>query len=633
MRKLGKKIAAFAMATVMMFSMAACGKDDKGGNDKSTNSDATGSQTDATGSASGNFDISIEEMSQLMGNGINLGNTMEATGRKLNEMAPSVSSCETAWGQPLTSKEIISGMKAAGFDSIRIPTAWANMMDYTNGDYTIATEYLDRIEEITKWAIEEDMYVIINDHWDNQWWGMFGDADQAVRDNAWKMYESMWTQIAERFKDYDQHVIFEGANEELGDRLNDDWKLGSTQTGTLTTDECYDTTNKINQKFVDIVRASGGNNAKRFLLVAGYNTDITKTCDDRFVMPTDTVEGKLFVSVHFYDPSDYCLFAVNTWGSEDEFKAANESLKKMKKFVDAGYGVIIGEYGALPKYVESGDYTEADYKAAVDAGDITDDGRSYIGEKLYVKQNSVKWNKNVLDNCDLYGYVPVLWDTNGLYNKAECKIVDEGMKELYASRSYAAQKDKTLNEIQTEANNSMKDAIENATAAFELDPNTAKAWIMFTSADWTTQYVVGDVYDPTGMDSRIKATDVEVTGEGTYTVALDFTGLGYASGTAFCALGLANGETLFPGYVIDIKEIKVNGETYNTIANGYTCSDDKVCTRVNIFNSWVSDGSETSNETARTASGSFDGCSAQIIDAEGLGNVETLEVTFDYIKK
>jgi endoglucanase len=125
---------------------------------------------------------------------------------------------------------------------------------------------------------------------------MFGSADKTKRANAMTMYKSMWTQISERFKNYSDYLIFEGANEEVGNRLNDAQKGGKI--GTLSKDELYETANKINQTFVDTVRATGGNNELRFLLIPGYNTDIDETCNDKFVMPTDSAKNKLIVSVH-----------------------------------------------------------------------------------------------------------------------------------------------------------------------------------------------------------------------------------------------------------------------------------------------------------------------------------------------
>lgn len=114
----------------------------------------------------------------------------------------------------------------------------------------------------------------------------------------------MWTQICEHFSDYSYKLIFESANEELCHRLNDSDVTGTE--GVLSEDECYETTNRINSEFVKLVRSTGGKNADRFLLIAGYNTDFRKTCDDRYQMPEDTAKDKLLLSVHYYTPWDYC---------------------------------------------------------------------------------------------------------------------------------------------------------------------------------------------------------------------------------------------------------------------------------------------------------------------------------------
>ena len=127
------------------------------------------------------------------------------------------------------------------------------------------------------------------------------------------LYKSIWTQICEHFSDYSYKLIFESANEELGDRLNDGEVTGTD--GVLSEDECYETTNRINSEFVKLVRSTGGKNADRFLLIAGYNTDFRKTCDDRYQMPEDTAKDKLLLSVHYYTPWDYCSDStVNQWG-------------------------------------------------------------------------------------------------------------------------------------------------------------------------------------------------------------------------------------------------------------------------------------------------------------------------------
>ncbi len=539
------------------------------------------------------------ELTKLMGNGINLGNTMEAYNHKAYLSGSDPTSFENIWGQPTTTQEMIDDMKAMGFDTIRIPVAWTNGMNFESGDYTIDERLMNRVEEIVNYALNADMYVIINDHWDGGWWGMFGSEDMAVREKGMEMYKAMWTQIGQRFGDYSYKLIFESGNEEMGDRLNDSDITGSK--GILSKNECYEKTTEINNEFVKLIRSLGGKNEDRFLLIAGYNTDITLTCDDKYVMPDDTADGKLFISVHYYTPWDYCgTDAIQQWGSPDDYEEQNGLLERMTKFTDKGYGVIIGEYAVMKS--------------------------SGIGQK----PDTDKFYKNFLDNCDLYNYCPLLWDCSNLYRRSTGKISDETVAAVFKDRTAADEAGKDYGDIQAKA----KADID---AAYELSMETAMkdvsvpasdeyaaAWIMYQSSDWSIAYSVGDTYDPTNKTTGVKDSNVIIEGEGTYTVGLDFSSVN-AKGTAFCALGISNGETLFPGYNVTIDEIRINGEPIELTAKDYTCSDDGRCTRVNLYNQWVT----TVPEGARRADGNLDGCAAQIMD---LGNtkIKTMEVTFTY---
>ena len=541
------------------------------------------------------------EFTKLMGNGIDLGNTHEAYGHGSHSPDTDPKVFESLWGQPQTTQEIISGMKKAGFDTVRIPIAWTNAMDYESGDYTINPAFTDRIEEVVNYALNADMYVIINDHWDGSWWGMFGSASSETRDKAMEMYISMWTQIGKRFADYPDKLIFESANEELGDRLND--TDVAEDSGTLSEDECYETANRINQTFVTTVRGCGGKNTDRFLLIAGYNTDIEKTCDPRFVMPEDTAENKLMVSVHYYTPSDYCLFgSVTHWGSADQYKEQNRLLEMMKKFTERGYGVVIGEYGVLTN------------------GSGT------------LRTDSDLWFNNFLDNCDLYNYVPVLWDCNDLYNKSKAQITDAAAAEIFRERSNETRRDMTDDEIAEKARNNMSDALKAAEDRYrseddiQADENTAVAWIMYQSADYGIAYSVGDTYNPMSKAEGTAAENAVITGAGEYTVSLDFTDAGRAKGIAFAALGIANGEQLFPGSVIDIKSILINGEEIPLDGNEYTTSDDGKCTRVNLYNQWV----KNIPDDVRTIDGNTD-VSAAVLNIPDSKIIKTISITFDFI--
>ncbi len=464
--------------------------------------------------------------------------------------------------------------------------------------------YLDRVETIVNWALDAGLTVIINDHWDGGWWGLFGQRDEEYRNDAIALYKAMWTQIGTRFKNYSYKLIFEGGNEETGSRLNDenaDWPKGA-----LNEDGCYKMANYINQTFVDLIRAQGGNNAKRFLLIPGYDTNFDKTCDSRFKMPTDTVENRLFLSVHYYDPSDFCIGGGDLWGTKADYEYQNAQFKKMEKFVDEGYGVIIGECGALPN---NGNY----------------------------KTSTLIWTTNVLENCNAYNFVPVIWDTGTdcFFNKQTAKLNQEELQKLFSERQFSKES-KDLKRVKGVAAANLKKAVK--AAPDELDTgnplvgrkDVGVGYLMYSDKNWVVTYSVGDEYKPSSKTKGIVATDAEITGPGTYTVGLDFTGTSSGSATSFSfsALGIMNGEALFPGYVITIKEIKVNGKTVPMSKKGYTSSDDGNTTRVNIYNEWVS----KLPKDARTIDGDTSGASAVIVkrDSDDFKKMQTIEIVFDY---
>lgn len=585
--------AAIALAAVMLFS----GCNGVENSAQTQESSASAAETPEVSVAEESNEMTALEATRLMGNGINLGNTMEAYGHKSYLTGSDPTSFEGLWGQPTTTREMIEGMKTAGFDSLRIPVAWTNGMNYESGNYTIDARLLERVKTIVDYALDCDMYVVINDHWDGSWWGMFGSADESTREKAMEMYKAMWSQIADYFGDCSYKLIFESANEELGDRLND--KDVATDSGTLSKAECYETTNLINSEFVKLIRSTGGKNADRFLLIAGYNTDITCTCDDRFVMPEDTAKDKLIVSVHYYTPWDYCgTKSVNQWGSPQDYDEQNNLLQKMTKFTEKGYGVIIGEYAVL-----------------VDGSNP--------------KPDTDLFYNNFLNNCDLYNYCPMLWDCNNLYRRNSGFISDESMSKLFKERSFSEQSALSEAEIKENAEKEMAQALEAAKERMTdendiaASDDAAVAWIMYQSSDYGVSYSVGDVYDPTNKTVGVKATNALITGEGTYTIGLDFSEINGAKGVAFSAIGISNGETLYPGYIITIDSFTVNGEECELVGKAYTSSDDGKCTRVNLFNQWVS----SVPEDARTADGSLDGASAQIWQINKKKNIENISIT------
>ena len=552
------------------------------------------------------------EATRLMGNGINLGNTLEACDNNVGIKMNAPLSYETHWGQPKTTQAMIDGMKAAGFDTIRIPVAWmTNATHLYEGDYTIDADYMDRVEEVVRYARKAGMYVIINDHWDGGWYGMFGSESAETRALAMEAYKGMWQQIAERFRDYSDYLIFESANEELGGRFDENSPLYCSDSVVtyLNDDERYALTNEINQTFVDVVRATGGNNATRFLLIAGYSTDIDQTCDDRFQMPKDTVDSKLMVSVHYYDPWSYCgassAVSATKWGKVSDYEYMDQQLAKMTKFTEAGYGVVIGEYGALP----------------------CSDG---------LKDNTLAYHTAFLDACTKYDLTNCLWDCSGLYKRVSQTFADDDILAMYQEKRQANEEGQDYADVQAAA------AAEAAAAAAEapvtflqdavvVDDQTALAWIMWNDGSWALTHSVGDTYNADAISEGLVATNAIITGEGKYTVGLDFTGTaqGYSASVAFAAIGISNGEALYPNYLVNIKEVRINGEIYRLKGRAYTTSDDGVCTRVNLYNEWVT----SVPKTARLPGGNLAGATPTPINRNDavIAEIKTIEIDFEYV--
>lgn len=552
------------------------------------------------------------EATRLMGNGINLGNTLEACDNNVGIKTNTPLSYETHWGQPKTTQAMIDGMKAAGFDTIRIPVAWmTNATHLYEGDYTIDADYMDRVEEVVRYARKAGMYVIVNDHWDGGWYGMFGSESAETRALAMEAYKGMWQQIAERFRDYSDYLIFESANEELGTRFDENSPLYCSDSVVtyLTDDERYALTNEINQTFVDVVRATGGNNATRFLLIAGYGTNIDQTCDDRFQMPKDTAVSKLMVSVHYYDPWSYCgassAVSATKWGKVSDYEYMDQQLAKMTKFTEAGYGVVIGEYGALP----------------------CSDG---------LKDNTLAYHTAFLDACTKYDLTNCLWDCSGLYKRVSQTFADDDILAMYQEKRQANEEGQDYADVQAAA------AAEAAAAAAEapvtflqdavvVDDQTALAWIMWNDGSWALTHSVGDTYNADSISEGLVATNAIITGEGKYTVGLDFTGTaqGYSASVAFAAIGISNGEALYPNYLVNIKEVRINGEIYRLKGRAYTTSDDGVCTRVNLYNEWVT----SVPKTARLPGGNLAGATPTPINRNDavIAEIKTIEIDFEYV--
>lgn len=287
----------------------------------------------------------VENIVNAMGAGWNLGNQLEAS--------LSGTPSETAWGNPVITEALIKTVKAQGFKTVRIPVSY--LLKIGDGpDYKIEEAWLDRVQEVVDYVINNGLYAVMNIHGDGYYtidkgWLLCAEDDDKQTVIKEK-YKAVWTQIAERFKDYGDHLIFESMNEVFDDTY------GSPNP------KYYENINDYNQIFVNAVRGTGSNNTSRWLLVPGWNTDINNTVSDLFRLPTDSTSGKLMVSVHYYDPYSYALQTDSkvykwgndatkgmkpSWGHEDYVE---EQMKKLyDKFTSKGVPVIIGEFGAIDK--------------------------------------------------------------------------------------------------------------------------------------------------------------------------------------------------------------------------------------------------------------------------------------------
>jgi aryl-phospho-beta-D-glucosidase BglC (GH1 family) len=295
---------------------------------------------DATGMSS-----SAVQLAAKIKLGWNIGNTLEATGG------------ETAWGNPKVTKALIDLVKANGFNAVRIPCSWnQNMANSSTAQ--IKAEWLARVKEVVQYCVDNDMYVLVNVHWDGGWLENNCTETSKVANNA--KQKAFWEQIATSLRDFDEHLLFASANEPNVD--------DATQMAVL---------NSYHQTFIDAVRATGGKNANRTLVVQGPSTDIDKTNKLMLTLPTDKVANRMMVEVHYYTPWNFCgLEKDETWGSMFYYWGANyhsttdtshnatwgeeadldKFFKSMKtQFVDKGIPVVLGEFGAIRRTTLTGD--------------------------------------------------------------------------------------------------------------------------------------------------------------------------------------------------------------------------------------------------------------------------------------
>ena len=337
-----RKAIAAVLTAVMLACISGCGKQTDTPSDTSqsvstTSNESTSTTSDTSSSAeststSEDTDITEEpetmtltaaEIVSQMRVGWNLGNTLDALG------GGDVGS-ETAWGNPVTTKEMIDRVKEAGFNVLRVPVTWGTHVD---ADFNIDTAWLDRVQEVVDYGIDNDMFVILNTH--HEEWYM---PDNAHAEEDIKHLEKLWTQIAERFKDYDEKLLFEGVNEPRLRNTGDEW------TGNA---EAREVVNRYAETFVRAVRATGGNNAERSLFITPYSASSMSENLRALRVPENA--GNIIVSVHAYLPYN---FALNTQGTSvyENDGSVNYLMNDIKTiFLDNNIPVVITEFGAMNK--------------------------------------------------------------------------------------------------------------------------------------------------------------------------------------------------------------------------------------------------------------------------------------------
>ncbi len=289
-----------------------------------------------------------QQLAEDMQIGWNLGNTFDANDCTWLDNGLDY---ESAWNGVKTTKAHIDKLKDAGFNAVRIPVSWHNHVSGAN--HTIDSAWIARVKEVVDYCIDNDMYVILNIHHDNS--NSYIMPRQQYLEQSKKYLVDIWTQLAEYFKSYDHHLVFESMNEPRLIGSNYEWWLDMNSNECIEAVQCINT---LNQLFVDTVRASGGNNATRFLTVPGYAASSQGALNNYFVVPTDTIANHLMITVHAYTPYNFALQGASESGSVSSFDPNSSSstgeidtmLSDLyNKFVSKGQTLIIDEFGARNK--------------------------------------------------------------------------------------------------------------------------------------------------------------------------------------------------------------------------------------------------------------------------------------------
>jgi endoglucanase len=390
-----------SIVALLLVVTAACG----GGGGGSSSSSGGGSgavsgspypdyNTQALAADAAGMSENAQQIAKNIRIGLNIGNTLEAMGSK----------SETAWGNPKITAEFVQFAKASGFNAIRLPVSWDQYADATTAKIDAA--WLARVKEVVKYCTDAGLYVIVNIHWDGGWLEENVTTDKQVVNNY--KQKAYWQQIATQLRDFDSHLLFASANEP-----------------NVKTAEQMTVLMSYHQTFINAVRATGGRNSYRTLIVQGPSTDIETTNTLMTSWPTDTASGRLMAEIHYYTPwgfagqekdetwgnQFYYWGAPNhsttdtahnpTWGEESTVESFFGLMKT--QFVDKGIPVIVGEFGAMYRSTLTGD-----------ALTLHEASRAYYG-------------KTVTQRARALGLLPFYWDTGTLLDRSKYVVLDAKM--------------------------------------------------------------------------------------------------------------------------------------------------------------------------------------------------------------
>ena len=358
------KFAALLLSFAMLVSGCASGNNDN--QDQNQNQSEGSADNSQPVSYAGEMrGLSVTELAAEMKTGWNLGNTLDANDG------------ETSWGNPLTTHAMIDAVAAAGFDLIRIPVTWEKHFD-NETDYKINAEWMARVTEIVNYAVDNDMYVIINCHHETNWIKPTMDEVEGVLPK----FTAMWTQIAENFKDYGDKLLFEGLNEPRVIGGPNEWNGG--------TEDNRQALNVLNKAFVDTVRATGGNNSTRALLITTVAAAVAESTMSALEIPDDP---NIMISLHAYTPYDFTYPDGKDLFYYDD--SVGDSIDWVFNSIDSHFTsknipVIITEYGSVNKIIDYATIPNPRY------------------------EENVKWVTRYLERAKQSG-IPCIWWDNGYH--------------------------------------------------------------------------------------------------------------------------------------------------------------------------------------------------------------------------